>query len=119
MRRSLIGTTAALASMAALTAAMIPLRAHLSIATVALILVVPVVIGVITGGFIAGVISVGAGFLVYDFFFIPRNGQVIRTNGVVSDQTEGHGPGIHTGAMHGEKRQAHQVRAELFELVNS
>jgi|GEM_PF-4294012 hypothetical protein len=41
------------------------------------------------------------------------------TNGVISDQTEGHGPGIHTGAMHGEKPQAHQTRAELFELVNS
>jgi two-component system sensor histidine kinase KdpD len=57
--------------MAALTAAMIPLRSNLSIATTALILIVPVVIGVITGGFIAGLISVGAGFLVYDFFFIP------------------------------------------------
>jgi two-component system sensor histidine kinase KdpD len=66
-----IGTAAALASMAALTAAMTPLRANLSIATTALILIVPVVIGVITGGFIAGLISVGAGFLVYDFFFIP------------------------------------------------
>jgi two-component system sensor histidine kinase KdpD len=32
---------------------------------------VPVVIGVVTGGFVAGLISVGAGFLVYDFFFIP------------------------------------------------
>jgi two-component system sensor histidine kinase KdpD len=57
--------------MAALTAAMIPLRSHLSIATTALILIVPVVIGVVTGGFIAGLISVGAGFLAYDFFFIP------------------------------------------------
>jgi two-component system sensor histidine kinase KdpD len=57
--------------MAALTAAMIPLRSHLSIATTALILIVPVVIGVVTGGFIAGLVSVGAGFLVYDFLFIP------------------------------------------------
>jgi two-component system sensor histidine kinase KdpD len=71
MRRSLIGTVAALASMAALTAAMLPIRSHLSIATTALVLIVPVVIGVIAGGFIAGLISVGAGFLVYDFFFIP------------------------------------------------
>jgi len=71
MRRSLIGTVAALASMAALTAAMLPLRSHLSIATTALVLVIPVVIGVVAGGFIAGIISVGAGFLVYDFFFIP------------------------------------------------
>src|SRR5664280_3789770 len=71
MRRSVIGTVAALASMAALTAAMLPIRSHLSIATTALVLIGPVVIGVIAGGFIAGLISVGAGFLVYDFFFIP------------------------------------------------
>jgi two-component system sensor histidine kinase KdpD len=71
MRRSVIGTVAALASMAALTAAMLPIRSHLSIATTALVLIGPVIIGVIAGGFSAGLISVGAGFLVYDFFFIP------------------------------------------------
>lgn len=71
MRRSVIGTIAAVATTAALTAGMLPLRSHLSVATTALVLVVPVVIGVITGGFTAGVISVAAGFLVYDFFFIP------------------------------------------------
>jgi two-component system sensor histidine kinase KdpD len=32
---------------------------------------VPVVIGVVTGGFIAGALSVVAGFLVYDWYFIP------------------------------------------------
>jgi two-component system sensor histidine kinase KdpD len=57
--------------MAVLTAGMIPLRSHLSVATTALVLVVPVVIGVVAGGVTAGIISVGAGFLVYDFFFIP------------------------------------------------
>jgi len=71
MKRSLIGTIAALTSMAVLTSAMLPLRNHLSIATTALILVVPVVIGVVFGGFTAGVLCVVAGFLVYDFFFIP------------------------------------------------
>jgi two-component system sensor histidine kinase KdpD len=70
MNRTLIGTVAALASMAALTAVMLPFRHHLSIATTALVLIVPVVIGVISGGFVAGVLSVGAGFLVYVFFFI-------------------------------------------------
>jgi two-component system, OmpR family, sensor histidine kinase KdpD len=50
---------------------MLPLRAHLSIATTALVLVVPVVVGVTSGGYLAGVISVVAGFLVYDYFFIP------------------------------------------------
>jgi two-component system, OmpR family, sensor histidine kinase KdpD len=71
MKRSVIGTVAALVSMAVLTCAMLPLRHHLSIATTALVLVIPVVIGVVVGGFMAGVLSVVAGFLVYDFFFIP------------------------------------------------
>src|SRR5215472_1199352 len=71
MKRSVIGTIAALVSMALLTGAMLPLRSSLSIATTALVLVVPVVTGVVIGGFVAGVISVAAGFLVYDFFFIP------------------------------------------------
>jgi len=71
VKRSLIGTGAALISMALLTLAMLPLRSHLSIATTALILIVPVVIGVVYGGLTAGVFSVIAGFLVYDFFFIP------------------------------------------------
>ena len=48
-----------------------PLRSHLSIATAALVLVIPVVAGVIVGGFPAGVTSVAAGFLVYDFGFVP------------------------------------------------
>jgi two-component system, OmpR family, sensor histidine kinase KdpD len=75
MKRTAIGTAAALATMAVLTAAMLPIRASLSISggapTIALVLVVPVVIGVVVGGFGAGVISVTFGFLVYDFFFIP------------------------------------------------
>jgi len=71
LKRTAAGTAAALATMAVLTVAMLPLRGSLSIATTALILIVPVVIGVVVGGFPAGVLSVIAGFLVYDFFFIP------------------------------------------------
>ena len=71
MRRTLIGSCFALGTMAVLTAAMIPIRDHLSVATTALVLMIPVVIGVVTGGFLAGIVSVLAGFLVYDFFFIP------------------------------------------------
>jgi len=71
MKRMALGTGAALASMALLTSAMLAIRDSLSIATTALVLVVPVVIGVVIGGFITGVISVAAGFLVYDYFFIP------------------------------------------------
>jgi two-component system sensor histidine kinase KdpD len=71
MRRNMTGLAAALGSMVVLTCAMLPLRSHLSIATTALVLVMPVVVGVVTGGFLASAISVIAGFLVYDFFFIP------------------------------------------------
>ena len=53
-----------------------PLRAHLSIAAAALVFVLPVVAGVIIGGFAAGVASVLAGFLVYDFGFIPPYGRL-------------------------------------------
>jgi two-component system, OmpR family, sensor histidine kinase KdpD len=70
-RRNVVGSLAALACITVLTAVMLPLRAHLSIATTALVLVVPVVVGVASGGYVAGVISVVAGFLVYDYFFIP------------------------------------------------
>ncbi|GII31937.1 sensor histidine kinase [Planotetraspora mira] len=68
---SIAGSSAALASMAVLTLAMLPFRGELSIATTALVLVMPVVVGVVIGGFRVGVISVVGGFLVYDFFFIP------------------------------------------------
>ncbi|MFD3452051.1 ATP-binding protein [Streptomyces sp. NPDC058691] len=71
MRRNLAGSLAALACTAVLTLAMLPLRTHLSIATTALVLVVPVVVGVTIGGFLTGVLSTVCGFLVYDFFFIP------------------------------------------------
>jgi NAD(P)-dependent dehydrogenase (short-subunit alcohol dehydrogenase family) len=37
------------------------------------------------------------------------NGQVIRANGVIGSQAQGHGPGISTGARDGEKRHADQV----------
>ena len=71
LKRTVMGAVAALATMAVLTVAMLQLRGDLSIATTALILTVPVVIGVVVGGFRAGVLSVIAGFLIYDFFFIP------------------------------------------------
>jgi two-component system sensor histidine kinase KdpD len=50
---------------------MAPFRPHVSLATAALILVVPVVVGVIIGGFNAGVVSVIAGFVVFDYAFVP------------------------------------------------
>lgn len=73
-RRALRGTGVALAVMAALSGGMLPLRTHLSVATTALVLVVPVVAGVVVGGFAAGVFAVACGFLVYDVLFIPPYG---------------------------------------------
>ena len=51
--------------------AMLPLRSHISVSTAALVLVVPVVVGSAIGGIKAGVSSVIAGFLVYDYGYIP------------------------------------------------
>jgi two-component system sensor histidine kinase KdpD len=48
-----------------------PLRSNLGAATVALVLVVPVVAGVSLGGFGAGLVGVAACFFVYDYLFLP------------------------------------------------
>jgi two-component system, OmpR family, sensor histidine kinase KdpD len=124
MKRSVIGTVAALASMAVLTSAMLPMRAHLSIATTALVLVVPVVIGVVIGGFIAGVLSVIAGFLVYDFFFIPpyltlwvgapQNWAALGVYAVVMLPVARVVAGMNA-ARAKERRQSREIR-QLFEL---
>jgi two-component system sensor histidine kinase KdpD len=71
MNRRITGSIVGILGSIGLGAAMLPLRSHLSIATTALVLVVPVVAGVVAGGFVAGLVSVAAGFLVYDFLFIP------------------------------------------------
>ena len=71
MRRVLVGSAVGVAGSLGLGAAMLPFRSHMSVATAALVLVVPVVVGVVIGGFSAGVVSVLAGFLVYDFAFVP------------------------------------------------
>ncbi len=68
------GAMVAMAGVAALSGAMVPLRAHLSVATTALVLVVPVVAGVAVGGLPAGAVGVACGFLAYDFLFIPPYG---------------------------------------------
>jgi two-component system sensor histidine kinase KdpD len=73
-RRSVVGAVAALVAVAVLAAVMAPFRSHVSIATAALVLVVPVVLGVVVGGFVSGVLAVIAGFLVYDIVFIPPYG---------------------------------------------
>jgi two-component system sensor histidine kinase KdpD len=61
----------AVATAAALSAAMEPLRSHINVATPALVLVVPVVVGVTVGGFAAGLVATATCFMVYDFVFLP------------------------------------------------
>lgn len=70
-RRVLVGSLGAVALVVVFGAVMFSVRSHLSVATSALVLVVPVVAGVAVGGFPAGVVATAAGFLVYDFVFIP------------------------------------------------
>lgn len=60
-----------MASVLVLGFAMLPLRSHISVSTAALVLVIPVVVGSAIGGIRAGVASVIAGFLVYDYGYIP------------------------------------------------
>jgi K+-sensing histidine kinase KdpD len=55
----------------AAVAVLVPLRSSIDVDTAALVLVVPVVLGVTVGGFPAAPVGVVAGFLAYDFFFIP------------------------------------------------
>ena len=60
-----------MASAVAFGAALLPLRSHVSVSTDALVMVIPVVVGAVIGGFTAGAVSVAAGFLVYDWTFVP------------------------------------------------
>ncbi len=76
MHRRLIGSVVGIALAIGLSAALLPVRDHLSVASAALVLVLPVVAGAIIGGFAAGTFSVLAGFVVYDFWFIPPYGHL-------------------------------------------
>ncbi len=73
-QRAAVGIAAMVASLTVLLVAMVPFRDHLSIAIPALVLVLPALIGVVIGGFVAGAFGAVAGFLVYDYFFLPPYG---------------------------------------------
>jgi two-component system sensor histidine kinase KdpD len=76
-RRAVIGGGSALIGLVALLLCMLPLRSHLSIATPALLFVIPVVVCVMIGGFAPGVVVSLVGFLFYDLFFLPPYGRVV------------------------------------------
>lgn len=71
VRRMAAGWIVTLAGLAAATAVLLPFRSTLTVATAALVLVVPVTLGVAVGGFPAVPFGVLAGFLTFDFVFIP------------------------------------------------
>ena len=70
-QRTVLGIVVTLAGLAAILALLLPFRAHLSIALPALLFVLPALVGTVVGGFFAGAVGAVAGFLVYDWFFLP------------------------------------------------
>src|SRR5438105_5904481 len=70
-RRMLAGWVVTLAGLAVATAGLLPFRSDITVATSALVLVVPVALGVAVGGFPAVPLAVATGFLAFDFWFIP------------------------------------------------
>jgi two-component system sensor histidine kinase KdpD len=74
--RALGGTLVALGGLGALLLIMLPVRSHLDIATPALVFVIPVILGVVVGGFIPGAVGAMAGFVLYDYFFLPPFGNL-------------------------------------------
>jgi two-component system sensor histidine kinase KdpD len=70
-QRTALGIVVTLAGLGALLALLLPFRSHLSIAIPALAFVLPAMAGVVIGGFVPGVVGALAGFLVYDWFFLP------------------------------------------------
>ena len=75
-RRAIVGTVVALGGLAGLTLVMLLFRTHLSIATPALVFVIPVILGVVVGGSVPGVVGAVAGFVLYDYFFLPPYGNL-------------------------------------------
>jgi two-component system sensor histidine kinase KdpD len=76
VRRTLIASIGGVALSLIAGIAMVPLRAHLSAATPALILILPVIAAVVVGGLIAGSVTVIGGFLVYDYLFLAPYDQL-------------------------------------------
>ena len=63
-----------LVTLVVLLAVMLPFRAHLSPTIPALVFVLPALVGVAVGGFVPGAVGALAGFVAYDFYFLPPYG---------------------------------------------
>ena len=70
-QRTVLGTAATVTGLLVLLAVLLPFRSHLSDAIPALVFVLPALVGVVIGGFVAGAIGAVAGFVFYDVFFLP------------------------------------------------
>jgi len=66
-----LGVVLTLAGVGLAVVALIPARSSIDASLVALVLVIPVTIGVAVGGFPVVPVGVATGFLAFDFFFIP------------------------------------------------
>jgi two-component system sensor histidine kinase KdpD len=66
-----VGSAVGIGLSVGLAAAMVPLRPHIDVGTAGLVMVIPVVAGVSIGGNLAGLVSVVAGFLAYDYALVP------------------------------------------------
>jgi two-component system, OmpR family, sensor histidine kinase KdpD len=75
-RQVVLGCVLTLTAQGVLLAVMVPFRVHLSDATSALAFVVPVVVGVVIGGYIPGALASVVGFVLYDIFFLPPYGNL-------------------------------------------
>lgn len=73
-RSALIGSGLSILMIGIFSALLIPLRTQVPPASIALILVVPLVTSIAVGGIPAGIIATIAGFGAYDLFFIPPYG---------------------------------------------
>ncbi len=81
VRRSVVGTSLSVGTIAVLTVVMLPFRDHLAVGTPGLVLVIPVVVGAFAGGLAAGIVAVVVGFVVYDLVFIPPYGTLAVAHG--------------------------------------
>jgi two-component system sensor histidine kinase KdpD len=80
-RQTVVGWATGLTTQGIVLAIFLPFRSHLSIATPALVFVIPVVVGVDLGGFASGALTAVTGFVLYDVFFLPPYGNLTVRGG--------------------------------------